>query len=160
MLTQAQISLIAKHYIQAGIWADAPESETDDEGNDTGVKLHYEPAAETQANAEKIVSEFYKAHSALVDECLANDGYGDDCAQDFGGQRRTEWPFASFGHDLYLTQRGHGVGFLDRGLGVLGVKLADKCDALHHRAALYNCEPEFYEGLMYLHICEPRHFQF
>ena len=31
----------------------------------------------------------------------------------------------SFGHDIWLTRNGHGVGFWDRGLGALGESLSD-----------------------------------
>ena len=35
----------------------------------------------------------------------------------------TGWELA--GHDFFLTQAGHGAGFWDRGLGVLGDRLTD-----------------------------------
>lgn len=33
------------------------------------------------------------------------------------------------GHDFWLTRNGHGAGFWDRGLGVIGDKLTDACKA-------------------------------
>ena len=35
---------------------------------------------------------------------------------------------SKIGHDLWLTRCGHGVGFWDRGLGVLGEKLTESCE--------------------------------
>lgn len=34
-------------------------------------------------------------------------------------------PWSRAGHDFWLTRNGHGVGFWDRGLGVLGRRLTD-----------------------------------
>ena len=37
---------------------------------------------------------------------------------------------ARIGHDLWLTQAGHGAGFWDRGLGVLGDALTKAADTI------------------------------
>lgn len=144
MLTDKQIELIARHFIIAAIWADAPE----------GTSPRASKQAETRA--ADVVRQFYAAHAADVDEALTRDGYGDTNAQDFGGTRQSEWPFASFGHDLYLTLQGHGTGFWDRkelDEGGLGKRLADAADAYGRKP--YNVEPEFYRGWLYLSGGEP-----
>lgn len=35
------------------------------------------------------------------------------------------------GHDFYLTTRGHGTGFWDRGLGEVGERLTEACKGSH-----------------------------
>jgi hypothetical protein len=37
----------------------------------------------------------------------------------------TGYTWAQAGHDFALTRNGHGAGFWDRGLGVIGEKLSD-----------------------------------
>lgn len=50
--------------------------------------------------------------------------------------------FSLAGHDLWLTENGHGAGFWDRGLGELGEKLTEACQ--------YNSTHlERYEGKLY-----------
>ena len=44
----------------------------------------------------------------------------------------TGWELA--GHDFFLTQAGHGAGFWDRGLGVLGDRLTDACNNVNIEA--------------------------
>lgn len=54
----------------------------------------------------------------------------------------TGWELA--GHDFFLTQAGHGVGFWDRGLGVLGDRLTDACDSVNIEAYVGD------DGLVYV----------
>lgn len=37
---------------------------------------------------------------------------------------------SNLGHDLWLTRNGHGTGFWDRGLGVLGAALTEVAEAM------------------------------
>ena len=48
------------------------------------------------------------------------------------------------GHDFWLTQRHHGVGFWDRGLGELGRRLTDAAETFNIEA--YKGD----DGLVYL----------
>ena len=36
------------------------------------------------------------------------------------------------GHDLWLTSRGHGTGFWDRGMGEIGDRLTEACQDRNH----------------------------
>ena len=52
-------------------------------------------------------------------------------ARDFYTRREQLWRSAGMsdeqaGHDFWLTRNGHGAGFWDRGLGVVGEKLTDE----------------------------------
>lgn len=46
-----------------------------------------------------------------------------------------DFTYAEAGHDLWLTENGHGAGFWDRGLGDVGDKLTEK--AQHHEQHIY-----------------------
>lgn len=37
--------------------------------------------------------------------------------------RRSQYTWSTAGHDFYLTREGHGAGFWDRGLGMVGTAL-------------------------------------
>jgi hypothetical protein len=43
------------------------------------------------------------------------------------------------GHNLYLTAAGHGTGFWDRDLGVLGDRLTEHAKASHYVESAYEC---------------------
>lgn len=56
----------------------------------------------------------------------------EQCA-DFTRNWRNVWRSAGMsdddaGHNLYLTQNGHGTGFWDRGLGAIGDTLTEACE--------------------------------
>ncbi len=135
MLTAAQIDTIAKHYIIACIWADAPE----------GTRPR--AARASVAEAKTVVRRFYFRNPDLVERALARRGYGSH--PDAGS------PEAALGHDLYLTTHGHGVGFADRTeLGALAPLLhaaADEYDKAYPQG--FYAEPEFYRGWLYLRVC-------
>ncbi|QBQ74431.1 hypothetical protein BcepSauron_051 [Burkholderia phage BcepSauron] len=135
--SDAQIDIIVRHYIIAAIWADSPDESSD-----------YEATPEGRAHVEKGVRAFLLAYHADCIDAVTRPGYGDRCAQDFGGARAHEWPFASFGHDLYLTSQGHGTGFWDRAelkAGGLGARLTDACDMVTSRGRDWNMCVDFDE---------------
>ena len=69
-------------------------------------------------HADEAVIEFIRRlPSALLDEvvCSVEDG-------------RYSW--THFGHDLWLTRNGHGSGFWNRGLAMLGDELSDHARAM------------------------------
>lgn len=138
MSKSTDAEILAKHYVIAAIWADAPE----------GTHPR-EPKATTQ-KANRLAWEFLEmigpAAIELCKRAYESRGYGDhpDCGSD------RPW-LAAMGHDLYLTSRGHGVDFWDR-------------DTLRgkHRNHLTACAekfggiyPEFYRGWLYLHGSGP-----
>lgn len=127
--TLAQIQEVARHYIIAALWADA------DEGT------HPQVPAKTRADALTICKAFIERHPDLFAAAMqrAADGYG--AHPDAGG------PEGAFGHDLWLTTRGHGCGFWDRDeldADDLGRKLTDAGKAFGEPAY------EFYRGWFYL----------
>lgn len=110
-LSANQIDWITQAYIACAIWADCPE--TDDNGEILEY-IDWEVSAESKIRVRRAVEAFVAEHNADVIEALQSEGYGDNCAQDFGGTRSNEWPYHQLGHDLYLSTHGHGTGFFDR----------------------------------------------
>lgn len=102
-MTREQVATAAKHFVIAALWADKEEG------------THPRATRECYRVAEQFVRDFSAQWPDLVAAALAADGYGSH--PDAGS------PAAAFGHDLYLSCAGHGVGFSDR------VELADKGDA-------------------------------
>lgn len=139
MATQKQIETVARHFIIAALWAEKPE--------DTNPRA----TRATEENARKVCEAFIAQNEPLFIEAMERktEGYGSH--PDAGS------PEAAFGHDLYLTIAGHGVGFWDRealdnldpeDMGVsLGDKLTAACEPYR-----YKLEPEFYRGWMYLNL--------
>jgi len=128
------VDTIVKHFLIAAIWADAPEG--------TNPRV----TKEARDWATSFVQNFIGSYTYTVREVLGMPGYGNH--PDIGS------PEAAFGHDLYLTCAGHGVGFQDR------KELDQGHDRLHLGEYLYNeirqshqewhIEPQFYRGWMYL----------
>jgi hypothetical protein len=123
-----QISEVAKHYILAAIWADAPEG------------TQPRASQETQEEAFRQCAKFIMECGPLFDAAMARFERGYGTHPDAGSAE------AAFGHDFWLTRQGHGVGFWDRKeLGKeLGQALTDAAHA--RREANY----EFYRGWFYL----------
>lgn len=139
MATYKQIETVTRHFIIAALWADCEEG--------TSPRA---PRA-TQEKAREFCAAFIAKNEALFIEAMdrKSEGYGSH--PDAGS------PEAAFGHDLWLTIQGHGVGFWDRtelenldpeDNGVtLGDKLTAACEPYH-----YKLTPEFYRGWLYIHI--------
>jgi len=85
--------IIAKHMCIVAVWADCEDKNP-------------QVTKKALASARKYAEAFVKAYPKLSRQVLAVEGYGSH--PDSGS------PEAAFGHDLYLTARGHGVGFWDR----------------------------------------------
>jgi len=128
-MTPDQIETAARHFIIAAIWADCPEG------------THPRATRKAQEWAHRFISEFAAKHAELCAAAMECDDYGTH--PDAGS------PAAAFGHDLYLTAAGHGVGFDDRReLGEIGAKLADVLRTDWRR---WHIETQFYRGWLYLH---------
>ena len=124
------VDTIARHMCLAAVWAD----------RDAGARPRITAAAlrTARAYAEAFVSEF----PGLTLAAMRAPGYG--AHPDAGS------PAAAFGHDLYLTARGHGVGFWSRDelkAGGLGENLARP---LRDSFRKWHIEPEFCRGWLYL----------
>lgn len=100
------LDALVNSYIDCALWS---SSNTGDEGNDLGDFLNYglsdrfkqkmrERVARTLAkrSTRALLKAYIDAHIAHHDNPLATVIYND------------------FGHDLWLTENGHGVGFWDR----------------------------------------------
>ena len=122
--------IIAKHYIIAALWADAPE----------GTR----PRAprETEEKALRLARDFVRAIGPKCQAYLKNNTeYFKHL--DCGGRAE-----AAIGQDLWLTSQGHGVGFWDR--DALREDVRAFLTALAERKD-FTRYPEFYRGWMYLH---------
>lgn len=128
-MNATQLDVMARHYLIACIWVDAPE----------GTRPRATKAA--LAVARDTCERFVRLIGPLFDQAIACEGYGahPDCGT-------IEPACAAMGHDLYLTSAGHGAGFWDRKeLGELGDKLSEFCG---WRKPIP--EPTFYRGWVYL----------
>lgn len=122
------IALIARGFCVAMVWADCEEG--------TNPQC---PKA-TIAAAEDYVAKFVEVFPRLCEEALSNE--------DYGWYQGTRDVCGSFGHDLFLTARGHGVGFSDRDeLGETGEMLHE---VLRNGWQRWEVETYQYRGWMYL----------
>jgi hypothetical protein len=133
MATPGQLEVMARHYLIACIWADAPE----------GTK----PRATVSAfrKAMERCRTFAELAGPLLERAASIRAYGShpDCGGVHPG-------YAAAGHDLYLTSAGHGVGFWDRDClreDGLGDQLSALCG---WRKPIGEPCPEFYRGWLYL----------
>lgn len=122
------IEIAAKHFVAAAIWADAPEG------------THPRATKEAEKAALELVKRFSDEHCYSVGLALDVPGYTSE----------------QFGHDLYMTFAGHGVGFwsrdeLDEGPdGIhIGDYLSDEIRNYRHEGGWFT-EPHFYRGWMYM----------
>lgn len=110
-------------YVDAACWADLDQSEREGavEGELGAEAYEYRVADlddESLANVTEVCENFLNGNRELC------EAYALEYASPQG-----EDVWECLGHDLWLTQRGHGVGFWDRGLGELGDKLTEACKA-------------------------------
>lgn len=130
MATALQLQTMARHYVIAAIWADAPEGT-----HPRATKAAYRIALER-------CTRFVELIGPLFGQAIACEGYGahPDCGN-------IEPACAAMGHDLYLTSAGHGAGFWDRTeLGDLGDKLSEFCG---WRKPIDEPDAQFYRGWLY-----------
>ena len=124
------LDTIARHMCIAAVWADCEES--------THPRISNKALKTARAYAEAFVSEFPE----LTWQAMHAEGYG--AHPDAGS------PAGAFGHDLYMTACGHGVGFWDRSEldeNELGDKLSQPLRDDFHKWYL---EVEFSRGWLYL----------
>lgn len=100
------VAVIAAAFCRAMVWADAEEGTSPRVPNETRIA------------AQQYVHAFLSAHPDICRAALDSNDYGW-----WQGVHNTA---DAFGHDLYLTARGHGAGFADRdALGELAQQLHD-----------------------------------
>ena len=122
--------IIAKHYIIAALWADAPE----------GTR----PRAprETEEKALQLARDFLRA---IGPKCQA---YLESNTEYFKLPGFCEIAEVAIGYDLWLTSQGHGAGFWDR--RALREDVREFLTGFAQRKE-FTMHPEFYRGWMYLH---------
>ena len=103
---------VARGYMVAAAWADAVPHGMGDDG-ETGGLQGETFTAEAMASARVHVARFIAANVADAQAYVS--------ARTFDPAEGTVGDY--FGHDLRLTEGGHGVGFWDRGMGELGERL-------------------------------------
>lgn len=87
------------------------------EGEQLEDLMNFEFAEETNDKTTAYCLEFFGANLSDLIEYAKTEGCGE-----YTG-------FEKAGHDLFLTAAGHGCGFWDRGLGVLGDRLTEASKA-------------------------------
>jgi hypothetical protein len=98
--TREELRTVARHYVIAAIWADAPEG--------TSPRATKDAEMCSIEIATAFLWHIGQERMQAIRDAHAN-GYGThpDCG--------TVAPYcAALGHDLYLTRAGHGAGFADR----------------------------------------------
>lgn len=96
MATDKQISTIVRHFLIAAIWSECPEG------------THPRVTKEATERATRYVTRFVADIGPLFDHAMECESEGYGSHPDAGS------PEAAFGHDLWLSSGGHGVGFSDR----------------------------------------------
>lgn len=108
---------IIEGYISAMLWANT---------------YGFEPEPDQPGGSLESVDAFYGEHGELSDEARTTleqdvfDFLTPQVVRLMTGvfQRASEgYTLSSFGHDFALTRNGHGAGFWDRGLGMVGEAL-------------------------------------
>ncbi len=95
-------------YVQSALW-----SSTDDNGDPLDLTFSAEDLApETLDNMRADCSRFQSENEADLEAHA--EGYASPSGHS---------PDKCAGHDFWLTRHNHGVGFWDRGLGVVGARL-------------------------------------
>lgn len=112
-------------------WRHSGETPPDVESLE-GFELAPETVINLRAHCEKWLADNY-ALLALYAEKIAPAGDGS-----------TPWERA--GHDFWLTSAGHGAGFWDRNLDVLGDHLTAACEQFEHKHDPYLGD----DGLVYV----------
>lgn len=141
MSHQINTRTIAKHYLIAAVWADAPEG--------TNPRIPHETQRAAQIIAERFAKLIQPLWPALV--AAGEQGYGGN--PDAGSVE------AALGHDLWLTSQGHGAGFWDRNELTQciqdGARVESSLGAALTRIVVdggfSSISPEFYRGWVYLH---------
>ena len=96
-------------YLFCALW-----SSTDDAGNPLNDEFDTDDISdELQQSSMEECRDFFDANADLLADALEEFGYEDHTA----------------GNDFWLTRNGHGAGFWDRGLGIIGSKLTEAAKA-------------------------------
>lgn len=93
-------------YIEALFFA---ETATDSDGEEIENLSGYELSAVARDKCEQDCARFLDCHGAKVDLAI----FGSD-----------DYDHTQAGRDFWFTRQGHGVGFWDRGLGMVGDELS------------------------------------
>ena len=100
------LSHMIQGYITAMLWS---SNGTDQEGNDLESLEGFELSSEAETIAKADCEKFLKENKNLLSQVYNRPA-----------------DYESAGHDFWLTRNGHGVGFWDRGFGVVGDALTDR----------------------------------
>jgi len=113
-------------YIECALW-----SSTDESGEAGGecLDLHYDARDLAAATLAAMVTDCDDFREYAKD-LLAKSGLSDEQA----------------GHDFWLTRNGHGAGFWDRGLGVVGDELTKAAKSFGERNLYVGDDGMIYGG--------------
>ncbi len=120
----ASLDAFTAAYLECALW-----SSTDNSDDSGGEPLDDEHDLESfdlpsLESAIKDCASFQESESGALKAAYATRGYG--------GPEQA-------GHDFWLTRNGHGAGFWDRGIGVLGDRLS-KAAKVYGSVDLMACE--------------------
>lgn len=107
-------------YIEAMLFA---ETATDSDGEEIENLAGYELSAAARDEAQQACARFLDWHGAKVNLAIA----GSD-----------DYDHTQAGRDLWFTRQGHGVGFWDRDLGLVGDDLSNAARAFGSQSLFIN----------------------
>lgn len=121
-MSKEYVAEMLEHYLIAVLWAETDN--TRDSGGDPLDKNYCASdfAPEALKQAKEDCAKFYLDNATLLE--------GIDAEQ--------------AGHDFWLTRRGHGAGFWDRGLGERGEKLTKACKKFEDVHAIVGDDNKIY----------------
>lgn len=114
---------LVRGYVDAALWADLMVGEGDD------MELGSEAYTYDLGDLEIGLLDRITASCRTFFAICGPDLY-EYCALVRINPNDPDDPMAYAGHDLWLTRRGHGTGFWDRGLGELGERLTKAAKAM------------------------------
>jgi hypothetical protein len=106
---QVHLNAFARAYVTAALWSSSDDS---DESGGQPLDDNYSVKDIATPTLERMAAEcakFQKQCAKLLARAYQTPGYDVEHA----------------GHDFWLTRNGHGAGFWDRGLGLVGKRLTD-----------------------------------
>lgn len=109
-------NVFLRAYIECALWSSTDNSR-EDGGDPLDANYGEDGIAEaTHAQMKKDCDDFIDANEELLNKAHNVGSYS------FCGQYSVS---EMAGHDFWLTRNGHGAGFWDRGLGIVGEQLSN-----------------------------------
>lgn len=118
-----QLDTLTQAYLEAVLFTEEEQPEEEGLQNPSFDDFSPEAIEEAKADCEKLQTQYKNllalAYSSPAQYAASTNPERGTITDSYGEEQA--------GHDLWLTRNGHGAGFWDRGLGVVGEKLSELC---------------------------------